>query len=156
MEADGLLVIEGDTPLFGPGICNTCGRPGEHEACKRRVEELVRLCREKEAYMFRRYTVHRCKGAVTAELARSLAQAVATLQRYLNRDLDCDLAQAIEGDDWWYLPEGWIGMIGFIVEKRSQAIYPLGSGLAGRCREPHLYAYWCGILAYLDGIAEPV
>lgn len=142
--------------LFGDGICEICGRTGTHPACLARALEVSRQFRECDARLLKQYALHGVYGVAGPESRASFDLAVDALQRYLGRPLQCKLDQAIEGARWWFIPEGWIGMIGFIVEKDSQTLYPLGSGLVGRSKLLWTPAHWCAIVEYLGGHIEPV
>lgn len=142
--------------IFGPGICELCGTYGFHPACEARAVEIGRQFAEHDRLYLQTYALHGRYGSAGEASRHSLAQACQVLAAYLQRPVEQDLDRAIEGDGWWFIPEGWIGMIGFIVEKEGDAIYPLGSGLAGRCKLPYARSSWCGIDAYLNGQVEAV
>ena len=48
----------------------------------------------------------------------------------LQSDLRYDPKLVREGDHWWYVPCGWIGSLGCIVDKRDLYVNCLGSGLS--------------------------
>jgi hypothetical protein len=50
-------------------------------------------------------------------------------ENYLNREISSDENSVLQGSGWWFIPEGWIGMLGFVVEVQSCTVFPLGSGL---------------------------
>lgn len=111
---------------------------------------------ENERRLLEQHALHGAYGVAGAAARQSYDSALAALSAYLERPLDCDLDHAIEGAGWWFIPEGWIGMLGFVVEKEGATIYPLGSGLAARNRLPNASALWCAIDAYLHGQVEAV
>ncbi|MDM5178965.1 hypothetical protein PO883_17325 [Massilia sp. DJPM01] len=138
------------------GICEICGKRGYHAACAAHALQAERQFHENDTRQLQQYAVHQVRGAVGPQSQASLDRAVAALAAYLKRPLECDLGNAIEGDSWWFIPEGWIGMIGFIVEKRSSTIYALGSGLVAWSKLPHTGSDWCGIFSYLNGKVNAV
>ncbi|MBR7632272.1 hypothetical protein [Janthinobacterium lividum] len=142
--------------LFGEGVCEICGMQGAHPACEKRAIEADRKVQQRESEFLERYSLHGRRGSVGHYSKDSLDQAVRALQRHLGRPVECDLSYSIEGDSWWFIPEGWIGIIGFIVEKQCLTIFPLGSGLVGRSKLSFTPSAWCGITAYLAGQVEPV
>lgn len=141
--------------LFGEGICEICGKKGSHPECEARMVEAERKIKERDADLLEQHSLFGAYGIVGPDSQKSFVLSVSALQGYLRRPLECDLSCAIEASEWWYIPEGWFGMIGFIVEKSSFTIYPLGSGLVGRCNLEFTSAHWCGIIAYLEGHVEP-
>ncbi|NHZ80202.1 hypothetical protein F2P44_13085 [Massilia sp. CCM 8695] len=142
--------------LFGEGNCEICGKRGYHEVCAARVLQIERQFLENHVRLLQQHAVHGALGAAGPQSQASLDRAVAALTAYLKRPLECDLGNAIEGDSWWFIPEGWIGMIGFIVEKRSSTIYALGSGLVAWSKLQYTNSDWCGILSYLNGKVDAV
>jgi hypothetical protein len=142
--------------LFPPGICEYCGRSGEHSECEQAVAEAVLRYQKADEELLRKYAEHGAYGVHGTKSAESFAQACASLEGYLGRPLAFDRASAIEASSWWFLPEGWIGMIGFIVEKGTGLVYPLGSGLGSRTSLPDVGARWSAILEYVSGHVQPV
>lgn len=135
-----------DVDLFGPGICSGCGKHGFHPACEARAVERLRAFDEAKRQLLEQHALHGKKGVVGAASRQSYDCALAALSAYLERPLD--------GAGWWFIAEGWIGMIGYIVEKEGATIYPLGSGLAARYCLPNASADWRAIVAYLNGEVE--
>jgi hypothetical protein len=121
--------------LFSAGICEYCGRRGEHPECERAVAEAVLRYQKADAALLLRYAAFGEYG-VRPESEQSFTQACAVLEGYLGRPPSFDRSRSLEANSWWFLPEGWIGMIGFIVEKGTDLLYPLGSGLASRGNLP--------------------
>jgi hypothetical protein len=141
--------------IFPPGACPYCGRSGQHPQCETKAIELDRRYRETDEEHLRKYSVHGLYGVVGPDSEQSFARAFQLLERHLRRLPTFDRASAIEGGEWWFLPEGWIGMIGFIVEKRTDRIFALGSGLGSWRPQADSYAHWCAIHAYLSGHVLP-
>ena len=137
--------------LFGEGICEVCGKRGFHAECDAKVVDLEREYREHDGELLKAHARYGAYGIIGPDSVATYNRAREVLQRYLGRELESSAEEAIEGNSWWYFAEGWIGMIGFVVEKDGAAIFPLGSGLSARCRRPHTPANWSGILAYLAG-----
>ena len=63
-----------------------------------------------------------------------------------NRAPQYSAAEVIEATSWFYIPWGWIGCLGWIVEKDEGTIFKLGSGLGGIDK---------AIDAYQEGTLEP-
>ncbi len=141
--------------MHGEGICEVCGKRGLHAACDAKVLDIERQYRENGAALLKEHARYGSYGIIGPDSLGTYNRAKVVLQRYLGRELESSAEQAIEGNSWWYFSEGWIGMIGFIVEKDGAAIFPLGSGLLARCPRPHTPANWCGILAHLAGAVAP-
>lgn len=135
--------------LFPDEMCEYCGRKGRHHACEQAVAESARLYREADAAFLRQYAARYGVHGPSSE--QSFSRACAVLAAFLGRDLECEREQAIEGKTWWFLPERWIGIIGFIVEKESERVFMLGSGLASLSQLKNAYSHWHGIDAYLSG-----
>ncbi len=57
----------------------------------------------------------------------TLATAKQHLERALETEFSCDDSEAIEAPEWWYIPYGWIGCAGFIIDKADGYINQLGS-----------------------------
>jgi hypothetical protein len=143
--------------LFGEGICHICGKPGYHEACEKRELEIAKKFKNNDQLFIKRYAVHN-KYGVTESSKSSYHNAFSILDSFLSRqDLKFEKDQVVEGDRWWFFPNDWIGLIGFIVEKETGKIYPLGSGLAGYDKKYHFVpAHWVAIDKYLNGSVESV
>ena len=141
--------------LFPVGYCEICGLSGVHPDCERKAAESELLYRTVDAELLQRYSVAGCYGPSTFASSESLAEASSALRAHLDRDLCYDPSQAVEGHDWWFIPEGWIGVIGFIVQKSDGKIFCLGSGLVGLKSDSSLYAHWAGIDAYFHGGVRP-
>lgn len=142
--------------LYGNGICEICGKKGMHSHCNAFTIEGRCKVDENDRKYLRKYAVNGGFGAIGADSQASLEHAISVLEKRLGRELECDPGRSIEGDTWWYLPEGWSGVIGFIVEKRSSQIFVLGSGVMARSDLTYTDSAWCGILEYLKGNAEPM
>jgi len=140
--------------LFGAGVCEICGRSGRHSECEERARRRHDETLVADATMLRRHARFGDYGVHSADSARSLEVARLQLEDYLGRATSFDPARCVEGESWWFLPESWIGMIGFIVEKPTGAIFPLGSGIVGLYgHESRMSASCIAICWYLDGHA---
>ena len=53
-------------------------------------------------------------------------KAIQRVEKLLETKIDLEL-EPLETENWWYIPYGWIGCIGFIVDKRDEVILLLGS-----------------------------
>lgn len=142
--------------LFPSGICEYCGRSGEHPECEQAVAEAVLRHQKADAELLRKYAEHGAYGIHGPKSTESFTRACASLESYLGRPLSFDCASALEANNWWFLPEKWIGMIGFVVEKETGLVYPLGSGLASLAILPNVGAHWSAILEYVSGHLRPV
>lgn len=142
--------------LFNAGICEYCGRTGEHPECERAAMEAELRYKRADAEQLQTHSRFGSYGVRGPESEKSFRLACAVLEGYLERPAAFDPDRAIEGDCWWFLPEGWIGMIGFVVEKQTSRLFPLGSGLASWGGAPHAGAVWAAIHQYLSGNVQPV
>lgn len=140
-------------PLFGPGICESCGKPGQHDVCEARKIDIARRFRDTDLLLLQQHAVQNAYGIAPASRA-SFERAAEALQAYLRQPLRYNAQRVIEGDSWWFIDEGWIGVIGFVVEKRGGALFALGSARPVACT--YSCAHWDGILAYLAGRVEAV
>lgn len=145
--------------LFDAGICHICGEPGYHDTCDQKELDIENEYRKNDVAFLARYSLHDSFGVQDSSRC-SFNKALDTLRSFLAQPPDFDEARVIEGAEWWFFPNGWIGIIGFIVEKDTNNIYPLGSGLANihfRNKEYEFVpGYWVGIEQYLSGRLEPV
>jgi hypothetical protein len=148
-----------DMGLFGKGVCHVCGEPGYHDACDQREFDIENEYRKKDDIFLKRYSVHDCFG-VHESSRNSYKSALEALSSFLSQPPDFDETRVIEGHNWWYFPNGWIGVMGFIVEKGNNNIYSLGSGLSNLHFREKEYEFvagcWVGIEKYLSGELDPV
>lgn len=124
-------------------VCEFCGRKGVHPECREQVNKIWAA----RQILLRRFTIDGRFGPVTKDPEMTLADAVFILTKHLGYQPEFDVTQVIENKNWWLIPHGWIGMLGFIVEKRNRRITELGSGLGGLLE---------AIQAYESGVVEPV
>jgi hypothetical protein len=120
------------------------------------IAEIERKFRQSDAELLQKYAVSGCYGPTSSISELSLQAAYALLCKHLGRKPILEPSQAIESSAWWFIPDQSIGTLGFIVEKESGLIFPLGSGLASRSSENFIYAHWLAIEAYLAGHAQPI
>lgn len=66
-------------------------------------------------------------GASIDGAISNLATAKEHLAGALGRDISFQESQVIEAPRWWYIPYGWIGCAGFIIDKADGYINQLGS-----------------------------
>ncbi len=132
-------------------ICGYCGRTGLHPECERRVIEAGRVVEVRRAELASQLALHGVNGVTSPESMASLLAAERSLAKYLGELPEYDRCKAIEGDYWWFIPASSIGMTGFIIEKKEQTIYPLGSGLAAAHSNAEWPTPWCSIREYLAG-----
>ena len=137
-------------------ICEICGKKGRHEPCSSALDAAKRRRRELDQAMLAMYAAHGSFGLCSEMSRNSYLRARELLETHLKRSLQSLPEQALEGHGWWFIPEGWIGMLGFVVEVQSSTIYPLGSGLLALYGRNGYQAPWGAIEAYLDGKVEPV
>lgn len=72
-------------------------------------------------------------------------RAAAAVFAYLEREEPFEFDRALLNDDLVYIPIGWIGCIGFLVERSSGSAILLGSGIG---LNVHVWAYYRG---FADG-----
>ena len=142
--------------LFAEEACQICGigTDGMHPACAAGARAMAADFEADNQAMLQKHALFQARGIQSDTSRESLARAVACLTRYLKQTPDFDSGKLIEGDDWWFIPHGWIGVMGFVVEKSTQKIFILGSGLAST--SVRRYSCWSGIEAYLAGGVKPV
>jgi hypothetical protein len=63
-----------------------------------------------------------------AELA--IRERFARQKFYFTGDLVTHPAKVVETESWWYIPVGWLGCAGFIVNKKDLYVNWLGSGIS--------------------------
>ena len=137
--------------IIGPYVCEYCGSKGFHPQCELAMAESHRRFQEMDADYLQRYSLHGSYGIVGEESVQTYEQARTALENHLLRPLECGVDRTIEGKNWWFFPEGWIGVIGFIVEKDSNCVIALGSGLVGLSGLANTPGHWCGIVEYVAG-----
>ena len=125
-----------------PPVCGHCGRSGIHPECR---EEMKRL-RAGKRFSLRQFSIDGRFGPVSTDPEMTLEDAVYRLKEHLGHEPEFDVTEVIENRNWWLIPHGWIGMLGFIVEKHTGRIAELGSGWG------ELLA---AIEAYEAGLIEP-
>ncbi len=102
-------------------VCELCDheRTEEHADCLAKVTERKRRRQAEYAAMGIR--------PLLAQSRPSFLEALAHLQAASSKPIAVDESEAFEGDTWWYVPYGWIGCSGHIVDKRAGAVTRLGS-----------------------------
>lgn len=86
----------------------------------------------------------------TADDRASLDCALAAIQLRLDQaqvqePIRFDADQLLRCDEWWYVPFGWIGCAGFIVDRRDGYVNWLGSSLMlSDCFWGHHHGIFCG------------
>ena len=142
--------------IFGEGVCHVCGELGYHDECDIRELEIESKIRYIDKLYVGKYAVNRQYGILDNN-TDAYTKALKSLDSFLNQDPDFDESRVIEGDSWWFFPNSWIGIIGFIIEKETGSIFPLGSGLAGYSGQyKYVPAHWVAIEKYLNGEVEQV
>ena len=137
--------------LFGSGICEVCGKPGYHDACKEKVEVAIAARDKEDKLLLNKYSISGSNGVDGPNTILSYKEACEVLKQYVGDKLNAEDSEAIESKSWWYISHTWIGCVGYIVEKESKKVFCLGSGWAGIDKENICSAHWSGIKAYLDG-----
>lgn len=132
--------------LFGSGIC-ACGKPGYHIECQQRLSKILNESDSFDRSCIEKYSLTGEYGVVDSS-RDSFNYACKYLSSTLKLTLDYDEADVVEGDTWWFIPHGWIGVLGFIVEKDTGEIYVVGSATSEDYRGA---AFWYGIDQYISG-----
>ena len=136
-------------------ICEYCGKYGWHEPCRAALAAAGRRGRELDKAMLAKHAKHGVFGLASQESQASYGRAKQLLETYLSRTLNASVKRSLQGHGWWYIPEGWVGMLGFVVEVESSTIFPLGSGL-GALYGRGGHAPWGAIEAYLSRKVEGI
>jgi hypothetical protein len=116
-------------------ICSICGSPYEdfashYDICPGRIRK------DKQYRQHLAETFHLKLGRPTDSAGqRSLAEAEARVRKVLERDIEYKPEGLLASETWWYIPHGWIGCMGFIVDKKTGYVNWLGS--AGSMRLEH-------------------
>lgn len=72
----------------------------------------------------KKYAVHHQYGVVESSKP-SYNKALSILDPFLSQDPDFDEDKVVEGNKWWFFPNGWIGVIGYIIEKETGRVFRL-------------------------------
>ncbi len=101
--------------------CEVCGRDGagDHSECHNQAE--LRINELISAFQLRR---------VNTDNRAEYERAVRTVSQSAGQRVEVDESQALEAESWWFIPAVWIGCSGYIVEKESEEVTALGSGLS--------------------------
>jgi hypothetical protein len=137
-------------------ICEICGKRGWHEPCSRAAAEAQRRGEEADKAMLAKHAKHGAFGLQSTASGESYEKAKDLLETFLGRPVRAPAKRSLEGNGWWFIPEGWIGMLGFVVEVESRTVFPLGSGLQALYGNAGNLAPWGVIEAYLSGEVEGV
>lgn len=142
--------------LYAEDACQICGTgiTGTHPECEARALAIEAEFKADDQEMLKECARFCAYGIHSDDSRESLARAIASLTRYLGYAPEFDEEELIEGDDWWFVSHGWIGVIGFVVEKSTDRIFSIGSGLGAISQRR--YVRWVGIDAYLAGRLKPV
>lgn len=135
--------------IFGAGMC-FCGKPGYHIDCQRKMLDIKGRFEKSDKNLLEKYAVNGKYGVLKGHLGE-FNIVCEKLANHLRQKLDFDESKVIENEHWWFIPHGWIGVLGFIVEKTSDDIYVVGSR---RNPDFEAYAYWHGIEGYSTGNGE--
>ena len=131
--------------------CERCGRSGHHPECQAELARADAEGRAQDVALAAQYAVHGVLGVATPASRIGYEQAASHLERYLGRPLSCSAEAAIEGEDWWFIRETSIGVIGFIVEPISGAIRPVGTGLWPFLGYPSEGPVWSAVKLHMQG-----
>lgn len=123
-----------------------CGRPGYHIDCQRKMSAIEDRFDKSDRILLKKYAVNGEYG-VNGNFDE-FNIVCEKLANHLRQKLDFDKSKVIENEHWWFIPHGWIGVLGFIVEKTSDEIYVVGSRVNP---DVEAYAYWHGIEWYSTG-----
>ena len=133
------------------GVCWVCGNDGLHQECseifvrgRRELESETAKNQEKrkllEQKKLNEYSVSGRFGLRNDESCLSYEKAKNLVEQFMDMGHAYDESRIVEGNKFWYVPFYCIGLTGYIVEKNSNKIFPLGSGLGD---------FWSGIEKYL-------
>jgi hypothetical protein len=107
------------------GVCSICGTdhaPGASESCIAIERDSERAEQELRA----RYRL-RPGDAGDPERLRSFQAALRQVEALYQEPLDIAPESALEAHNWWFIPHGWIGCAGHIVDKADGHVNVLGS-----------------------------
>jgi hypothetical protein len=104
------------------------------------------------------YAPYAVRADDPARLPMTLEEAAAHVSAFHGSPVraghEFDASEALEAATWWYVPYGWIGCCGFVVEKRTGQVHQMGSN-AGL--ETYLWAQDRGLLVeYADLVIDEV
>ena len=137
-------------------VCEVCGKRGWHEPCSSISAAVELRDRELDEAMLAKHSKHGAFGLTSQESQDAYDRAKQLLEAHLGRVLQAPAERSLEGRGWWFVPEGWVGMLGFVVEVESNTIFPLGSGLLALYGHNGYRAPWGAIEAYLDHGVEGI
>ena len=144
--------------MYFQGICTVCGKSkilnNAHYDCESKYTELMETVAKNEKDLLKVYSKEG-KYGVTDKSKKSFDICLKALMNYLKNEINFTEDEIIEGNQWWFFPQISIGICGFIVEKSTQSIFPIGSGWAGTDKNQDAKgpydAKWSGIKAYCEG-----
>ncbi len=124
------------------GICEYCGMSGAHPECRKKQERYL----AKRRNLLRQFANNGKFGSVSPDPEMTLEEAVSRLKEHLGHPPEFDTSEVVENRKWWFIPHNWIGILGFVVDKRTGQITALGSGWG---------AVWEALEAFQAGLVDP-
>ena len=135
--------------IYNGDVCSMCGKSGDlpHPDCENEARLLAIENRTKMIEMANKYGIGKTFGPSNLDSRMDLNEAINVLAQYLDHKPTFEIDQVLENENWFFIPHGWIGVLGFIVEKESKKVFCLGSGLR---------TAWNAIESYVDGKVDPI
>lgn len=105
--------------------CELCGLDlgGDHSDCRALEARLDADAKRRDEALIAEFKLRR----ITSENCAGFDAAVRTVARAVGNEVAVDASRAFEAEGWWFVPYGWIGCSGHIVEKASGEVNRLGS-----------------------------
>lgn len=107
------------------GVCELCGQTlvGDHSGCRRLEAQMHAEANQRDEQLIAEFKLRR----VTPENRAGYELAVRAVSKAVEEPVVVNEAHAFEAEGWWFIPYGWIGCAGHIVEKQSGIVKTLGS-----------------------------
>lgn len=112
--------------------CPKCELPVESLPCAYCAEREARWARDRRT-LIAEFSLTAGPPTTAADIA-SLEFALAAMQAHLDQaqfqePIKFDATGLLRCDEWWYIPFGWIGCYGFLVDRRDGYVNWLGSAM---------------------------
>lgn len=135
------------------GVCIICGSAGLHRECEKKfllerddrnkdIEKRVEANNVRERELLEIYSIDGKYGPSNKHSVLNYGDAKKLVEKYDGFTHSYNESIVIENSDWWFIPYFFIGMRGYIIEKESRSVFPIGSGLG---------SHWDGIELYTKG-----
>ncbi len=107
--------------------CELCGLDlgGDHSDCRALEARLDADAKRRDEALIAEFKLRR----ITSENCAGFDAAVRTVARAVGDEVAVDASRAFEAEGWWFVPYGWIGCAGHLVEKASGEVRQVGFGL---------------------------